>query len=220
MAIRFPKANTWFQAQTDTNLAVYAQAIHDGLLAAIVTFPTPPILPAALQLLINAYNAALALATGPGAGKINTANKNVAKLNLKLALRRDCQYVNDVITGLIATGTSYNDAQTLILSTGYQLSADPVPVGPLPPVVVLKYGSYTKEQFYILVEKIRGAKGYTVRCADITSGTDIFDVSFPSSRMTILNGLISGHEYTFSIAAIGANPNRDFSTQITGQFIL
>lgn len=218
MSVRFPKANTWFQKQTDSTLLTYAQGIHDGLLAAIATFPTPPILPAALQTIIDDYAAALSLAIGPGAGKINTANKNKTKLTLVLALRRDAAYVNNIIIGLISTGTSYADAQALIISTGYQLSADPVPAGPLPAVMVRKYGSYTKRQFYILCEKVNNAKAYTVRVFDVTANT-AFEKSFPTTRIT-LTELISGHEYTFAIAAVGANPTRNFATQITGQFIL
>ena len=218
--IRFPKANTFFQKYTDTDLLTVAQNIQTKLLAAIADFPTPPVLPAALQTLIDTYAAALSLATGPGAGVINTKAKNAAKLALINALRQDCQYVNQIIVGLISTGTSYADAQVLISSTGYQLSADPTPAGPLPAVTVRKYGSFTKGQFYILAEKIANAKGYVVRVADITSGTNIFDLTFPSTRINITQGLISGHEYTFAIAAVGANPTRNFATQITGQFIL
>lgn len=218
MGLRFPKANTWFQNYTDTDLAPAAQAIHDGLVASSGTFTTPPVAVATLQTLIDNYVGALSLATGPGAGIINTANKNAAKLVLVNALRRNCAYVNMTIVGLIASGTTYDAAKTFIIDSGYQLSKDPEPAGPLGPVSVRKYGSYTKKQFYILVEKITNAKGYVVRIINITTG-ESFEMPFPSTRMTI-NNLVSGNEYTFQIAAIGANPTRDFSTQITNQFIL
>lgn len=217
--IRFPKANTWFQNQTETSLATYAQNIHDGLLASIATFPTPPVLPAALQTLIDNYSAALALATGPGAGKINTANKNSTKVLLVNALRQDAQYVNQIIVGLIGGGTiDYTAAGALIISSGYQLSKDPVPAGPLPNVVFKKYGSFVKGQYYILLEKVVNAKGYAVKIVDNTAGTGV-EMSFPNVRITI-TGLISGHEYTFSVAAIGASPERSFGSQLTGQFII
>jgi len=219
MALRFPKANTWFQNLTNTDLLVYGQAVHDGLLAAIADFPTPPVLPAALQITINNYAAALSLASGPGAGKINTAAMNAAKLILKDQLRQDCLYVNMIIVGLISGGTSYEDAEVLILSSGYQLSKEPVPAGPMPAVELVTYGSYNKGQFYILAIKIVNSKGYVVRVFDITTSAEPFEVSFPSTRMTLMN-LISGHEYTFQIAAIGANPTRNFGTQITNVFVI
>lgn len=219
MALRFPRANTWFQKQTDTNLLPYAQNIKTMLLAAIATFPTPPVLPAALQIIIDAYAAALSLATGPGAGKIYTSRKNAAKLTLINALRQDCQYVNQIVTGLIASGTSYDAAQVLILSTGYQLSKDPVPAGPMPPVEIIRYGSYTKSQFYILAQKLANAKGYVVKVSDNTEVGPQFEMSFPSTRMTLV-GLKSGHSYTFEIAAIGANPIRNFATQITDAVVI
>lgn len=218
MPIRFPKANTWFQRLTDADLAPYAQNIHDGLLASIAIFPTPPVLPVDLQLLIDSYVSALSLATGPGAGKINTANKNAAKQVLLLALRQDQQYVNQIISGLIASGTSYDTAASNIIATGYQLSKDPTPAGPLPAVIIKKNGSFNKGQYYILLEKVVNAKGYTVKIVDNTASTAT-EQTFPNVRITI-NNLISGHNYTFAIAAIGANTNRNFSTQITDAIII
>lgn len=216
--IRLPKANTWFQNYTDSDLLPAAQNIHDGLLASIATFPTPPVLPAALQTLIDNYAAALSLATGPGAGIQNTINKNAEKRTLQDALRQDAMYVNTIITGLIASGSTYEATQLLIANTGYQLSKDPTPAGPLPAVEIKKNGSFTKGQYYILLKKIVNAKGYAVKVVDNDAATAV-ELTFPGVRITI-NGLISGHNYTFAIAAIGANPSRNFATQITDAIVI
>lgn len=219
MAARFPKANTAFDKQTDTNLATYAQGIHDGLLASVGTFPTPPVSVAVLQGYIDNYVAALALATGPGAGKENTANKNYLKQILKDALRTNAFYVNQLIAAAILAGNSYLSQQTDILATGYELSADPAPAGALPSVEFIKYGSFNKGQYYILCRKIPNARGYVVRVVDLTSLANPYEVSIPSTRITLL-GLISGHEYTFMVAAIGSNPTRNFGGQIANVFVI
>lgn len=219
MATRFPKANTAFDKQTDTNLATYAQAINDGLAASVADFPTPPVSTVTLQGQIDNYVAALALATGPGAGKENTSNKNYIKQQLKDSLRTNNFYVNQIIAANILAGNSYLSQQTLILATGYELSLDPTPAGMLPPVEFIRYGSYTSGQYYILLKKIPNAKGYVVRVIDITAGADPYEVSIPSTRITLFN-LISGHEYTFMIAAIGSNPTRDFSSQLANVFVI
>lgn len=217
--IRLPQANVWFDHQTDSSLASYAQAIHDGLVTYATTFPTLPVVVADLQDLIDAYEAALALATGPGAGKINTAAKDKAKEDLKNALRSDAKYVNQVIVGLIRTGTSYDAASVFIIGSGYQLSKDPVPAGPLPGPTPKVYGSYNPGQFYTLLYKVPNAKGYVVRVFNQTTGATAYDVSFPNTRI-LLTGLTSGNTYSFQFATIGANPTRNFDFQLSDQVVI
>src|SRR6267154_6494769 len=193
MPARLPLACTKFPAQDQTNLAVYAQNIHDMILAAIATFPTPPILPVALQTLIDAYvaalNAALLL------GKVNTSAKNASMKSLKNALRADCSYVNQIVQDMIASGTNYTDAETLILSTGYALSISPSPAGPLPSPVILIFRSTVKTQLYLKVGSNRNSKGYQVNYRPVTTpASDWSTQPFPSSRITIDN-LVSGTNY-------------------------
>lgn len=204
MPVRLPLACTQFNTFTQDDLAVYAQNIHDGLLAAIATFPTPPILPAALQTLINNYTTALTAAVL--LGKENVSAKNKAKFDLKNALRADASYVNQIIQGLISAGTSYADAQTLILSTGYDLSKTPTPAGPLPQPEVIKYYSTKPGQIYIKFKANRNAKGMAIQYRPVTSPVSPFtNTSWPNSRVT-LKGLVSGTTYEILGYYIGATP--------------
>lgn len=212
MPIRLPLACTKFNTYTQANLAVVAQNIHDGLLAAIATFATPPILPAALQTLIDAYNAALTDAVL--LGKENVSAKNEAKFALKNALRADAAYVNQIIQALISGGTSYADAETLILSTGYALSKTPTPAGALPKPDVVKYYSTTKGQINVKFAAIPNSKGMTIQYRPVTSPVSPFvTTNWPNTRV-ILRNLISGTTYEIAGTYVGANPARNFSDSI------
>lgn len=212
MPLKLPKANTDFGGLTDTNLSIQAQAIKAGLAASVADFPTPPVDPTSLQALIDAYNSALALATGPGAGRVNTERKNAAKLALKNALRADQQYVNTVIYTEASSGVDYATLQTMVLGTGYLLNKQPTPAGPLPAPNVIKNGSFNKGQIYILLEKVPNAKGYSVKILDTAPGSIQQVMAFPGTRITIPN-LVSGHTYDIAIASIGANPTLNYSIQ-------
>lgn len=210
MPIRLPKAATKMNRPQD-DLAVYAQNIHDGLLASIATFPTPPVLPAALQTLIDTYTAALAAAFE--GSKAQTAAKNLAKLELMSALRVDAGYVNQIVFNLISGGTTYDDAQTIILETGYELSRDPTPAGPLLIGAVKNAGSFAKGQFSCLIERVPNAIGYQVKYApDVVDAVTKF-ATFTNGRI-VINGLTSGVYYTFELAAIGTNPTRTYNVQV------
>lgn len=209
MGQRLPFAATKFQMKQD-DFAVKAQAIHDGLVASIATFPTPPILPLALQGLIDDYNDALAAAVD--GSKESTAAKNFAKFQLKNALRADAGYVNQIIFNLISAGTSYDDAKVLILGSGYDLSKDPVPAGPLSTAGMLKkMSSPSVGTLYILMRRVSGASGYSVKLGRVDTGEQK-TYSFSNTRITI-TGLVSGVEYNAMIAAIGANPVRNYDVQ-------
>jgi hypothetical protein len=112
---------------------------------------------------------------------------------------------------MITSGTSYADAQALILGTGYALSKDPSPAGPLPAPVITRWGSPAKGQLKILLTRVQNAKGYIVKLQNVT--TTVF-LTFPSTRI-LITGLNSGELYTATIATIGANPIRNFDVQIS-----
>lgn len=214
--VRLPKANTWFVHYKDTQLATIAENIRLGLLATIADFPTPPVLPAALSGLITTYVAALAAAVD--GSKQQTATKEAAKIQLQNALRLDCKYVNQIIYGDVFSGMTYEDAQALILSTGYQLSKDPEPVGNLPQAEIKKYGSPKPRQLSILVIAIPGARGYQVDYW-ITGEARNTAITFMSATSRILiPNLTSGQQLTFTVIGIGANNTgrieSDYKTQI------
>lgn len=215
MASRLPKANTQFAKLTSANLGTFAQAVHDGLLAAVATYPTPPIMPAALQTSITTYNTAYAASIG--GSKEQRAAFHTARFNLRNALRVDATYVNSVTWGLIQTGTDYPTAKGLILSTGYALSVDPAPVGVLPVCSATTWGSFQSGTFTARLVRIPGAKAYSVIVGDQNTGKT-YTLTFTTSRILITD-LIPGHQYVFSFAAIGANPTVTYGFQIT-QYVI
>lgn len=213
MPVKLPKANTAFQLQTDSSLAAYAQNVHDGLLSAIATYPTPPVLPAALQILIDTYS--VALAASIDGSRYDTAVKKEAKLALVNALRVDCTYVNQLTYNLVSGGLPYADAQVLILSTGYVLSVDPGPIGLLPAPILIKHSSPSPGQLYILLEKLFGARSYELSWRIVATPEVVYSVSgFPSSRIR-LDGIPSGSTVEFFLAGIGASPIKSFTTIFT-----
>lgn len=217
MAIRLPRAITSFQKLTETDLITSAQAVKDGLVASVATFPTPVVSAVLLQGFIDDYTTKLGLAVD--GSKQSTAAKNHAKFLLKNALRSDAAYVNQIIFNLIATGTSYGDAQDKILQSGYELSKDPAPIGGLAAPVVKKFSSPSIGQLYVLTNRIYGAKSYEMIIRPVTTPEAAWSTyAFPTSRIT-LTGLQSATQYEFRIAGIGADVVRVFNS-ITRQVII
>lgn len=213
MATRLPKANTAFQKYSNTDLVTYAQAIHDGMLAAIATFPTPPVSAAALQTLIDNYEAALAASID--GSKLQKAQMHRTRALLWNALRSIAAYVNQIIYLQISQGASYEDAEALILSTGFELSKQPEPVGELPAPIVRSWSSPQIGQLYILVERLPGARAYEVvyKIVGQPDSSEQTAVS-PSTRIKI-NGLTSGQNYSFRVAGVGSETLRMFGSANT-----
>lgn len=190
-----------------------AQAVHDGLLASIATFPTPPVLPAALQILIDNFAAALAAAVTLGVNE--TAAKNEARLQLDNALRVDAAYVNQLIYNLNASGTSYSALKTLITGTGYALSKDPIAPAPLPQPENFRSKSINKGQIKATVNNFPNQRGLEFWYRKITIPASPWTVlAWPNIRVTI-DGLDSGSTYEMQCAYIAAVPTRNFTIILT-----
>lgn len=221
MAIKIPKANTAFQILTESGLYTQSVNIAAGLLTSIADYPTPPVLPAALAALNITYLAALTAARF--GSKQQTADKDAAKQAVMNALRIDAAYVNQITYNRINAGTSYADAETLVLGTGYELRKDPTPVGNIGKPNIDKYGSFEKGQIYLLVERLYGTKAYQVEykqiippvppATDPTFGPINTFVS-PTSRI-LLTGLTSTWNYNVQVACVGTTIVRNFSDPIT-----
>lgn len=216
--IRLPKANTWFQHYKDTQLATIAQNIHDGLLAAIADFPTPPVLPLAIQGYITAYITALSNAVD--GSKESTRLKNAAKVTLQTALRLDCKYVNQIVYLNVFSGLTYEAAQAQILTTGYQLSKDPTPVGEITQPVIKKFSSPNPRMLAIQVIPIPGVKGYSVEYWEVGTDRDLAKTWIAgSSRIRIPDAAASGTILTFGVFGIGAS-NISVESNLATQVII
>lgn len=209
MPTRLPKANTYFNHYDNANLVTQGQNVVNGMTTSVADFPTPPISLVDLQSAVGNYSTALSLSMG-GSKQQRTAMR-AARTLLKNNLRQTCNYVNQVIYDDIAAGTSYSDAQDLITGTGFQLSLDPTPAGPLAKPTVRTYGSPQIGQLYVLLEKLVGAKTYQMNIGLAGSDQSTWKVyTFPNTRMT-LPGLTSGQQYQFMLMGVGASTVRTFS---------
>lgn len=211
MGVRIPRANTGFNLLTNANLKTQGQNVVNGLTAAIADYPTPPILPADLQALVNTFSTDLSASVG--GTKTQRKTMEASRLALRNALRSDASYVNTIAWNQVQAGDSYSDVSTSITTTGYTLGTNPSPAGPLDGPSVRKYGSSKPGQFDLLLNKVVGAKGYQVNLVDDVLGTTT-TYTYSNTRIEI-TGLISARRYVAKLASIGSNPARNFTSQVT-----
>jgi hypothetical protein len=212
MPERLPFACTKFQSIKDADFVDTSQAIHDGLLAGIAIFPTPPVLPAALQILIDNYAAALAAAVL--LGKFETAEKNRTRFLLENALRVDCAYVNQIIYNLNAGGTPYATLRSNIELTNYELSKDPIAPEPLPTPENFRTRSTNNGEIYFAVNFYPNNRGLEMWYRPVTTPESAWTVmAWPRIRGTII-GLTRGQMYQLQCSYVGANPVRNFTLPI------
>lgn len=86
------KAIVDFTGYTAADLAPVAQSIHDNMVTAAATFPTPPLTMAALQTLIDTFNTKLAAKASRATADVIAFN--VARHELEEALNEIGTYVN------------------------------------------------------------------------------------------------------------------------------
>jgi hypothetical protein len=202
MGQRLPRANTQFSKLTNANLGTYGQAVVNGLTASAGNFPTPPVDVATLQSIVNNYNTALTASIG---GSLLQRSQMRAQRNLlRNALRQNAIYVNQVAAVLVSEETPYSEVATEIISTGYQLGAQPSPVGPLPEPTIKKFSSPRIGVLYVLVIKVPGARAYILEYGLTGSNRSTWKTqSFANTRINAL-GLTSGQSYDFDVYARGA----------------
>lgn len=213
MPERLPSACTYLPRQKQDDLVNFTQGVCNGLLAAIAIFPTPPVLPADLQILLNTYIAALTAAELLGVNE--TAEKDNAKFNLENALRVDAAYVNQLVYNLVAGGSSYAAMRADITLTGYFLSQDPVAPGiPLPQPENFRSKSIKKGVIQAYVNSVPRNRGllfqYRVKA---TPDNPWLSIAWPNLR-PVLNDLNSGSTYQLQCSFIGSSPVQNFSVII------
>lgn len=207
---KLPKANTWLQHYDNAGLGDQAQIIVNGLTASIADYPTPPVGAVALQSLVTEYT--VSLAASIGGNRQQKKEFNAIKVSLEYSLRTDAAYVNQIVVGLINDMTfNYDAAAASIAGTGYQLSVDPSPAGPLTAPVIKKFGSPKIGQLHVQLISVTGAKSYVLYAG--TTGTDPntwIAYPWPNTRIRV-NGLTSASTLDFRAVAIGTSPVRNFS---------
>lgn len=222
MGLRLPQADVDFKNLTNTDLAKYAQTVHDLMTENDAIFDTPPVSMAALQSSINAYKAALAAAIK--GSKAQTAAKNSAKESLKLILKQLAGYVNTIVVSSNAGGsvTNLTALRSLVSLSGFKISKDPLPVanntGLEIPIIKIAESVETGK-LHLLLRQYTKAKAGTfmwqvaVRTSAVpgTPGTP----AGPWQYYQLTNGninieaLTSGISYDYQVAAVGG---RDVKT--------
>jgi hypothetical protein len=203
MGQRKPRANWQVTQETNANLSTITLAVVNGLTASIAVYPTPPVLPADLQAQLNNYNTALAASIG--GSEVQRQTMRVAREILRASLRIDGQYVNTTTWTNIYLGQTYENATLDIVSSGFQLGAQSSPIGPIGQAVIKKWSSPAPGQLYVLVDKLRGARTYTLSwyVTGANPDTAVGEV-FPNTRILRV-GFQSGINITATVAGNGSS---------------
>ncbi len=165
--------------------------------------PVPPL--AEVQAALNAYQDALSQASKGGTEK--TAIKNLRRKELEALLKRLASYVEDTALG----------NEVMLISSGFDLTKAPVPVGILPkPARVKVTSGPVPGSVKVTADGVTGAEAYLFECAatPITE-TSVWDRQVSTARNFTFNNLTRAKEYTFRVAGVGASSVRVYSDTVS-----
>lgn len=215
MGQRLPKANSEFGKLTDSGLIARAQAIHDGMVANVAIFPTPPITMLLFQGFIDNFKSTSA--TAVKGSKVDTALKSSAKSDLINNMRSIVTYINQVIYDQYQSNTSnLTGYRYQILLSGAGLAKEPNPaannVGLGIPIIHRAISNQAGSLSILLRQYERWKRGTKVwqvqyrtsaipGTVPVPAGEWISD-TFTSGNINI-TGLESGKYYDYQIAAVG-----------------
>lgn len=219
MAIRLPKADTFFKVYTDTELLNQAQFIHNKLVTNSADFPDLPLTVIALQTAITAYRTAAA--TAIKGSKAQTQAKTDAKEFLIQLLRQLAYYVTQVAQSNYTVNKNLQNVNALILESGFKISKTPgisnAVTGIDIPIVRHAISKVAGSLYFVLRNYKKGSRGkntYQInyRTSEIpavppattpTPAGPWKTFTFTSSNKVTVTGLTSGLFYDYEIAVIG-----------------
>jgi hypothetical protein len=193
---------------TDEALLTKAQAIHDSM-NENVHFPAPDPTLEELQTAISNYRAALV--KSKDGSKEETADKN-EKRQLLVELLRKLSYYVQV--------TSDGD-ETIILSGGFDTNKQSGTVGVLPKPDNFKVVTgANKGTIELSCDAVDHAAFYEFQYtkAPVTAAS-VWTMRTATKRKLLIEGLSSGQQYVFRIAAAGSDPNRTWSDEIASYIL-
>jgi hypothetical protein len=198
------KINTGTKHLTDSDLSIKADYILVSMTGnANFANPEPPL--AAVQTALNAFNTALAASK-------TRSSEQVAIKNEKRAV------LEGLLTKLgLWVQLNSNDSEAVLLSSGFDLAKKRVPIGILPkPQNFVAIASVAKGSVRLQMERIHGAESYVFEYAKAPVMEDMQWQSVSKTRATaLITNLNSGHAYVFRAVAIGANPVRVYSDEVS-----
>lgn len=185
------KVSRAFTTYPDAGLDEFANGTYLGL-NNNAAFPTPPVKPADVQLLNQAFRDAIGAATGDPA---DTAAKNAAREALLDALRKNAHYVEI---------TASHDLAVLLTSGYYPASINHAQY-PLTPPFIQGLTNLATTKLLLRLQPVTGAKSYHVQASPDGSKTWLEDIISTQARRITLPGLTPGTTYTVRARAIGGS---------------
>lgn len=203
-----PKVITGFSRYSDGDLSIKAKHIVTSLTGnSNYATPTPTL--SAVSNAITAFDSATEAAVD--GDKQSTALKKQKREELEALLNNLSLYVQ--LNG--------QDDEVILLSSGFDLKKAGTPVGVLPKPASIKVSPGDNSgSVKVVVAKVEGAKTYLFEytLTPVTSDSVWTDVA--STKTTaIIDNLISGKQYAFRVAGVGADTTLVYSDFITS-FIL
>jgi hypothetical protein len=202
--MRIQKVLIDFSRFTDAELDQQAQAIVVAMTGnPHFLTPAPPL--ADVSDAIEDYQIALS----------NAASGDHAAVELKDQKRAALEEVLRQL-GLYVEVQSNGDA-AIMLSSGFHISKDPSPVGPLPKPTGFEIKPQGKGEIKLVLDKIDGARIYQFEYKQTAASEWINEMSTKTKLM--LTGLESGKQYDFRVLPIGTSDIREYSDEISS-FVL
>jgi hypothetical protein len=193
-----------FSGLRDDDLDTKASSVIKAMTGNInYTTPVPTL--AIMQTTLTAYEVALTA----------SANGNPEKTAVKDQKRRDLEAVLKQL-GTYVQLNCKNDLG-ILLSSGFDAGKNATPVGILPKPENFKVENGPNAGTAKLsLDKIRGASSYRFEfVSSPVTGASVWAVNVGTARTNIVDGLISGQQYAFRVAGIGADPTVVYSDVLT-----
>ena len=189
-------------------LATKAQVIHDNM-NGNAHYPAPDPSLADLQTAITEFQ--LAIVKAKNGSKEDTADKNAKRKILEDLLHRLSYYVQV---------NSLGD-ETIILGSGFDVNKQAGTVGALPKPENFKVMvGENKGTVELSCDAVANASFYEYQYTKLPlSATSIWTMRTATKRKLLVEGLTSGQQYVFKMAAGGSDPSRTWSDEISSYIL-
>jgi len=193
---------------SDEALEIKAQLIHDSM-TGNTHFPTPD--PPLADLLAAITNFQAAVLKAKNGSKEDTADKNAKRQTLVDLLHKLSYYVQ----------LTSNGGETIILSSGFDVNKQPGTVGVLPKPENFKVSvGANKGSIDLSCDPVAHARFYEFQYTEAPASVNsVWVLKTATKHKLLIEGLASGHQYTFKVAAAGSDPNRIWSDEISSYVI-
>jgi len=193
---------------SDEALATKSQVIHDDL-NENAHYPTPDPTLADLQTAITDF--LLSIVKAKNGTKEDTADKNAKRQTLVDLLRRLSYYVQ----------VTSNGDETIILSSGFDTNKQSGTVGVLPKPENFKViTGVNRGSIELSCDAVNHANFYEYMYTMAPVSTiSVWITRTSTKRRLLIDGLSSGQQYIFKMAAAGSDPNRTWSDEIASYIL-